>query len=152
MANLKRIQISADIAAPVARVFRLMLDPDGYRDWTSPFAEGSYYEGSWRQGEKIKFLGPTGGGMLAEVAELRPNEFLSIRHLGFMVDGVEDTESDAVRAWAPAYENYTFSTTPAGTRLVVDQEVTEEWEKDIAAAWPKALARLKALCESGGAH
>ncbi len=75
MPNLKRIQVSADIAAPVARVFQIMLDPDGYRDWTSTFAEGSYYEGSWRQGEKIKFLGPSGGGMLAEVAELRTNEF-----------------------------------------------------------------------------
>ncbi len=88
--------------------------------------------------------------MLAEVAELRTNEFVSIRHLGFLVDGVEDTESEAVRAWAPAYENYTFTATPTGTRLVVDQQVNEEWETDIAAAWPKALARLKELCEAAG--
>lgn len=151
MATLKRIRFSAEIAAPVHRVFQLMLDPDGYRDWTSPFAEGSYYEGAWRQGEKIKFLGPSGGGMLSEIAELRTNEFISIRHLGFLFDGVEDTESEAVRAWAPAYENYTFTATPAGTRLEVDQEVSAEWEEHIAEAWPRALARLKALCEAGAA-
>jgi hypothetical protein len=39
--------------------------------------------------------------MIAEIAEHRPNEFISIRNLGFIAKGVEDTGSDAVRARAP---------------------------------------------------
>lgn len=151
MATSKRLQFSTDIAAPVSTVFQTMLDPQSYREWTTPFCEGSYYEGHWRQGEKILFLAPSGDGMVSEIAEHRPNEFTSIRHLGMISQGLEDTQSEAVRAWAPAYENYTFTATPSGTRLVVDQDVTEDFEAYLVEAWPKALQRLKAQCESGPA-
>lgn len=151
MPTVKRIHFSADIAAPVSRVFRLMLEPDSYEDWTSAFVEGSRYEGSWRQGGKIRFMSPSGEGMVSEIAEYRPDEFISIRHLGYISNGVEDTSSEAVRAWAPAYENYTFTATPDGTRLLIDQDVTEQFEQYVAEAWPRALERLKVLCEAGSA-
>ena len=85
--------------------------------------------------------------MVAEIAENRPNAFISIRHLGFIAKGVEDTSSEAVRSWAPAYENYTFEAVAGGTRVVVDQDVTAEFEHYMNEAWPRALASLKALCE-----
>ncbi|MFN8586480.1 MAG: SRPBCC domain-containing protein [Candidatus Eisenbacteria bacterium] len=144
-----RIQLTIEIAAPVHDVFRRLIEPASYQDWTSAFAEGSRYEGAWRQGERIRFVGPSGDGMLAEVAELRPNEFVSLRHIGFIVNGAEDTTSDTVRACMPAHENYTFVATPTGTRFELDQSVSPDWEADLRAAWPKALARLKAICEAG---
>lgn len=148
MPDVKRIEFSTVIHAPASRVWDVMLGPESYRQWTSAFAEGSYYEGSWEQGEKIRFLSPGGEGMVAEIAESRPGEYLSIRHLGFVANGVEDTESEAVRAWAPAYENYTFVAVPEGTRVVVDQDVTAEFEAYMQDAWPRALALLKQLCEA----
>jgi uncharacterized protein YndB with AHSA1/START domain len=151
MTTVKRIQFTANIAAPVSKVFRTMLDLESYKAWTSAFTEGSYYEGTWRKGERIRFLASNGDGMIAEIAELRPNEYISIRHLGYIHQGVEDTESESVRSWAPAYENYTFRATPEGTTLLVDQDVTDEYESFMAEIWPKALDRLKALCERGGA-
>ena len=96
MPGTQRIQFSTDIAAPVATVFRLMLDADGYRHWTQPFAEGSHYVGRWQAGEKIRFVSPSGDGMVSEIAELRPDKFVSIRHLGYVSQGVEDTQSEAV--------------------------------------------------------
>lgn len=89
--------------------------------------------------------------MVAEIAESRMNEFISIRHLGFISKGTEDTTSDAVRSWAPAYENYTLTHVPEGTRMVVDQDVPAEWEEHLNQAWPRALSLLKALCESASA-
>ena len=59
-----------------------------------------------------------------------------------------DTTSEAVKAWAPAYENYTFLAVPAGMRMVVDQDVAAEWETYICEAWPKALVLLKKLSEA----
>jgi hypothetical protein len=147
MRKLKRIQFAIDIAAPAHRVFRIMLDPEHYKTWTTPFAEGSHYRGTWVKGEKIHFLAPSGDGMISEIAEHQPSVFTSIRHLGMISNGVEDTHSDAVRAWAPAYENYTFNATPGGTQVVVDQDVTAEFEQYVTNAWPLALQRLKALCE-----
>lgn len=142
-----RIQFTADIAAPPQRVYALMTGADSYGDWTAAFCEGSRYEGSWEPGARIRFLAPGGHGMVAEIAENRPGAFVSIRHLGLIHDGVEDTDSPAARAWAPAYENYTFTATPGGTRLVVDQDVTADFEASLREAWPRALARLQAMCE-----
>ena len=148
MSKLKRIEFSTTISAPASRVYELMIAPDTYRDWTSAFAEGSRYEGSWEKGQRLRFLANEEGGMVSEVAENRPNEFISVKHLGYLVEGKEDTDSDAVRAWAPAYENYTFEAVPEGTRLVIDQDATAEFESYLVEAWPKALTRLKALCEA----
>ncbi|HRE15046.1 MAG TPA: SRPBCC domain-containing protein [Usitatibacteraceae bacterium] len=147
MGNVKRIQFSADIAAPVATVYARMIDPAHYRVWTSAFCEGSTFEGSWATGSRILFHAGTGDGMVSEIAENRPDAFISIRHLGFLQGGVEDTQSDAVRAWAGALENYTFTKTPAGTHLLIDLDVTDQFEDDMREAWPKALARLKTICE-----
>jgi hypothetical protein len=147
MSAVKRILFVIEIAAPASKVYDLMIGEESYRNWTAAFVEGSYYKGSWRQGEQIRFLSPDGDGMLAEIAENKLHEFISIRHLGYIEKGVEDTESEAIRAWAPAYENYTFIPVLNGTRLVVDQDVTVEYESYMLAAWPKALERLKIICE-----
>lgn len=89
--------------------------------------------------------------MAAEIAQNRKNEFISIRHLGFISNGVEDTTSESVRAWAPAYENYTFISVPEGTKLLVELDVYSEWEQYMNEAWPKALALLKQLSEAESA-
>ena len=151
MSSAKRIQFSATIHAPVPTVWRLMIGPESYKHWASAFAEGSHFDGSWEQGAKIKFLSPSGDGMVAEIVRNRKNEFISIRHLGFFSNGVEDTTSESVRAWAPAYENYTFIGVPEGTKLVIELNVPGEWEQDLTAAWPKALALLKQLGEAESA-
>lgn len=148
MPSVKRIQFSIQIFAPVKKVFDIMLAPETYQDWTSAFMAGSYYQGTWAEGEKIRFLSPSGEGMYSEVAEYRPNEFVSIRHLGFInANGEIDTTSDAVRQWTPAYENYTFAAIPGGTKLVIDQDVTEEYEAQMTQSWNNGLKRLKELCE-----
>ena len=148
MSAVKRIQFTATIHAPVATVWRLMIGRESYKRWTSAFVEGSYFEGSWEQGAKIRFLSPSGDGMVSEIAENRKHEFISIRHLGFIVKGVEDTTSESIRAWAPAYENYTFIGVPQGTKLVIDQDVTADFEQCMHESWPKALAILKQLSEA----
>ena len=144
----KKMHFSTFIDAPREAVWHAMLDPEPYKAWTSEFAAGSYYEGSWEQGSRIRFLGPDGTGMLAEIAENRPLERVSVRHLGMVGQGgVEDTESDEVKKWAPAYENYTLSDSGTGTLVEVEMDVTPDWETYMAEAWPKALARLKGLSE-----
>ena len=56
-----------------------------------------------------------------------------------------------VRSWAPAYENYTLSDAGDATELAVDNDVTPEFEEYMTKVWPKALARLKQLCEDRAA-
>ena len=143
----KTLHFSTIILAPVAQVWALMLDREGYEHWTAAFCEGSTFVGSWDEGQAMRFLAPNGDGMVAEIAQNRRHEFVSIRHLGEIVAGVEDTRSDKVRAWAPAYENFAFRPAPGGTEVVVSVDVVPEFETYMNETYPKALARLKALCE-----
>ena len=144
----KTLEFDVQIEAPRSVVWDAMLGPETYKDWTSAFCEGSYYEGSWAKGAKMKFLSPGGDGMSSEIAENRLHEFVSIRHLGEILKGVEDTTSEKVRAWAPAYENYTFSDVPGGTKVRVAVDTVPEYETFMKEAYPKSLERLKGICES----
>ncbi|WP_425258502.1 SRPBCC family protein [Rubrivivax sp. RP6-9] len=151
MSAVNRIQFTVTIDAPAEVVWQHITSLESYKHWTSAFAEGSSFQGSWDKGSKIHFVSPSGDGMVAEIADSRMNEFISIRHLGFIAKGIEDTTSDAVRSWAPAYENYTLMPVPEGTRMVVDQDVSAEWEEHMNQAWPRALNLLKTLCETKSA-
>lgn len=130
-------------------VYGMLVGPRSCGGWTSAFAEGLPFDGHWRSGGRTRFLTPEGHGVVSEVAENRPGEFRSLRHVGHIDDsGMEDTASAAILACAPAYENFTFARTPRGTRLIVHQDPAEAFE-DMPQAWPAALARLKTLCERG---
>lgn len=148
-ANKRKLRFSSHIAARPAVVWDVMLQPATYRDWAAEFEPGTHYDGSWDKGAKIRFLSADGqGGMVARIVESRPYEFISIEHQGFIKDGIEDTTSEGVRAWAPAYENYAFRDAGGSTDLAVELDVTAEWEDIMSQMWPKALVRLKSLCES----
>lgn len=144
---MKTLHFSIAIHAPKEKVWHAMLDLDSYKVWTAEFAEGSYYEGSWKKGEKIKFLSPEGGGLTSVIVENKPLEFISVKHLGYINDGIEDTESPEIKAWAPLFENYTFRTNNGVTEVQVDMDVTPDFEDCMQQSWPKALAKLKMICE-----
>lgn len=146
---MKKLKFSQDIDATPEVVWDRMLGDASYRIWTSAFMEGSYYVGSWNKGDKIRFLSPGGHGMLSEIAESRPQEYVSIRHIGMIMNGVEDTTSEQVKAWMPAYENYTFVRTASGTRVEVDTDMADDFCSYMEDTWPRALAKLKTICEQG---
>lgn len=149
-AEVTTLTFEIEIAAPVEKVWDTMLSPTSYTQWTAPFMAGSYYEGSWAEGERIHFLAPGGSGMVAVIAANRPHELLSIEHIGYVVNGVEDTTSAGVRSWAPAYETYRFASVPNGTKVTVEQDVLVGFEGPMNDAWPKALAAVVSLCEADG--
>lgn len=144
----KTLTFTVAIQAPRPLVWEAMLGAETYQQWTSPFCEGSYYAGSWEEGSKIRFLAPNGEGMVAEIVENRPLEYVCIRHLGEIKDGVEDTTSAAVREWAPAYEKYVFAETPDGTEVTVELDTMPEYERYMLDTYPTALGILKELCEA----
>ena len=85
--------------------------------------------------------------MFSRVAEHRPNEFLSLEHLGVVKDGVEDTTSDEVKQWAGARENYTLRENDGRVTLTIDMDTADDYKKYFEDTWPKALAVLKDLSE-----
>ena len=149
---MQTLHFSISIKAPKEKVWHTMLDQATYREWTTAFSPGSYFKGSWDQGSKIVFIGPdpnTGqeAGMVSRIAENRLYEFVSIKHVGIISNGLEDLDSPAARKWTPAFENYTFIDQDGTTEVKVDLDVLPEHAKMFDATWPAALQKLKELAE-----
>lgn len=149
---MESLHFSTFIKASREQVWDTMLSSASYPKWTNVFMAGSYFQGNWEQGSKMLFLAPNkeGGGesgMVSRVVENRYPEFISIEHLGFVKNGVEDLESAEVQKWAGAHENYTFQAKDGGTELVIEMNVSQEEKTYMEDAWKKALEQLKALAE-----
>ena len=149
---MKKLTYQIKIDAPVANVFKTMLDKETYKQWTSAFDPSSDFEGIWDKGQKIYFTGVDEngekGGMVAEIAEYIPNSYVSIRHLGILDKGQEVLSGPTVEDWAGALENYSFTEIDGQTLLKVDVDTSDEYIDYFNEAWPKALQRLKEISET----
>lgn len=145
---MEKIHFTTRINAPKEKVWKVLWDDASYREWTKAFSEGSFAEtDNWRQGTEVKFLSPSGDGMISKVAENRPNEYMSFEHLGMIMNGKEDRDSEKVREWAGAKENYTLKENGGSTELNVDMDISEEYKEMFTQMWPKALEKVKELSE-----
>jgi uncharacterized protein YndB with AHSA1/START domain len=144
---MPKVTFSTTINAPKEKVWRTMLEDPTYRQWTSVFHEDSYAVTDWKEGTKALFLIPSGDGMVSRIAAHRPNEYLSIQHLGVVKNGVEDTESEAAKSFGEAFENYSLQETNGVSTLTVEMDMTDEFRKFFEETWPKALGKLKELAE-----
>ena len=160
---MKKLQFKVSINAPVTKVYDFMLGTTSkstYGEWTSLFNPTSTYEGRWDKGNKILFIGVDEkgekGGMVSRIAENIPNRFVSIQHYGLYKADQEITEGPEVEQWANGFENYTFEEKdarpddPVGrgiTTVTVDLDITEDLLGYMNQTYPKALDKLKELCE-----
>jgi len=145
---MARKEFRITIDAPREKVWQVLWDLQTYPVWTAPFSPSSNVRtDNWKKDSKVLFTDGSGNGMVSTVAENVPNEFMSFRHLGELKDGVEDTSSERVSAWAGATENYTLRDNGGKTELVIDMDITEEFADMFDEMWPKALDKVKELSE-----
>ena len=151
---MKKLQFKVNINAPVTTVYNSMLGINSkstYEQWTSLFNPTSTYEGSWDKGNKILFVGidekEEKGGMVSRIAENILNRFVSIQHYGLLQADKEITEGPEVEKWANGFENYTFEENNGTTTVTVDLDTTEDFLGYMNDTYPKALDKLKELCE-----
>ena len=144
---IEKLSYSKTINASRKRVWHALFDDESFRKWTSVFSEGSYYVGDWSEGSEIRFLNADNDGMISMIDENRPYGFMSIRHTGYIMNGVEDTESDEVKSWTPAYENYTLKDADGGTHLTVVTDTFNDFVEYFNETWPKALDVIMNLAE-----
>ena len=151
---MRKLQFQVRINEPSTKVYDVMLgisNKSTYEQWTSLFNATSTYEGSWNKGSKILFVGidenGKKGGMVSEIAENTPNRFVSIRHYGLLQDDKEITEGPDVEKWAGGFENYSFEENEGITTVSVDLETAEDFVDFMNETYPKALDKLKEICE-----
>ena len=151
---MKKLQFTACIIAPAAKVYDVMLGVNNkstYEQWTALFNPTSTYEGCWDKGSKILFIGVdengNKGGMVSKIVQNIPNQFVSIQHYGLVQADKEITEGLEVEKWANGFENYTFEQNNGTTIVTVDLDTTEDFVDYMNELYPKALDKLKELCE-----
>jgi uncharacterized protein YndB with AHSA1/START domain len=147
---MKKLEFNIDINADAQKVWDTIIDPVKYKEWVGVGFPGSYFEGKWEQGENIRFLGgDEGGGTLANLEEVKPNEYIAAKHVAIInKDGSLDKTSEMAKGWVGTTENYTLSKNKNGTHFKVEMGILKpEWESMFADSWPKLLAKLKELSE-----
>ncbi|TXI87306.1 MAG: SRPBCC domain-containing protein [Crocinitomicaceae bacterium] len=152
---MERIQFQITIDTPAEKVADIMLgisDKSTYEQWTTAFDPTSSYDGMWSKGSKIRFIGTDEkgeiGGMISEIVEHIPNQFVSIRHYGLLKANIEITEGPEVEKWANGFENYTFEENNGVTTVTVDVDTSTDFVAYMNTTFPTALDRLKELCEN----
>ncbi|MBD3583575.1 SRPBCC family protein [Flavobacterium selenitireducens] len=147
---MERKTFKTTIDATRQKVWDTLWGTETYPKWTSAFAPGSKVETDWQLGSRALFLDVNGDGMISEIAQKREPEFLSFRHIGEIMDGKEDTESDKVKAWAGSTEDYTLTEIDGQTEVSVEMDVDGEYAEFFEKTWPRALDHLKSLSEEKG--
>ncbi|NVP17436.1 SRPBCC domain-containing protein [Candidatus Gracilibacteria bacterium] len=151
---MKKLQFKIEIDAPISHVYDKMLgvtSKETYEEWTYLFNPTSTFEGSWDKGEKILFIGVDEkgekGGMVSKIVENIQNKFVSIQHYGLLKGDEEITQGPDVEKWANGFENYTFDENGVKTIVTVDLETADDFVDYMNDAYPKALEKLKEICE-----
>jgi hypothetical protein len=145
-----KLHFEIDIHASPEQVYERITDDLYYRMWAAEFYPGSFYVGSWDKNESIQFviIDKEGRlqGIFSRIEENVRNKFISIEHLGVIVDG-EKVSGPEAASWKGAHENYTLEKADNFTRMSVDIDNMEEMEKYLLETWPIALNKLKEICE-----
>lgn len=148
---MERMQFKTEINAPVSKVFETMLGKDTFKQWTAVFNPSSDFVGTWEKGAKILFVGTDKegkkGGMVGVIRELDTNKYVSIEYTGILDGDVEITEGPQIDDWAGGLENYTFSESGNRTTVLVEIDVNEEMKEYFRDTYPRALKKLKEICE-----
>ena len=147
-ADMKEIQFKAEIIAPKKKVWDTMLNLETYKEWTNVSWPGSTFEGQWKKGSDIRFIGSDSGGTLATIVDLEPYKYLFARHVAILLKGgAEDRTSEDAKRWIGTTERYDFDEINGLTTLKVTINVTPEWEEMMREGWPMALNKLKEITE-----
>lgn len=144
---MERQVFNISIDASAEKIWNILFSEATYSVWTSVFSEGSGAETDWQEGSKVLFLNADKEGMVSTIAINKPYEFMSIKHLGTVKNGVEDLNSEQTKAWAGAFENYTLKAVNGKTELSVEMDIIEEYKDYFLKTWPKALEKVRELAE-----
>jgi len=153
---MERMQFSKVINAPAAKVYDTMIGKETFKQWTAVFnpssdVEGGGVEGGWEKNSKILFIGTDKQGkregMVGYIRENIPNQYVSIEYVGILDGDNEITEGPIAEDWQ-GFENYTFEDHNGSTKVTVDIDVNDEMVAYFKETYPKALDKLKEICEA----
>lgn len=150
-ATRNMLHFDVKIECAIEMVFAKMFEKKTYNAWAGVFEQGSTFKGDWQRGSQMHFVyadeDEEEQGLIAKVRENIPNRFISLEYIGLVQNSQEVFEGEDVEDWEGALENYSFRAKENATIVSVDLDSTEDFVPFLKSTWPKALAKLKELCE-----
>lgn len=140
---MEKLHFDIQINAEPEKVWSVLWDDFSFRQWTSAFTEGSFYQGNLKENEIIKFLDPQNNGMFSKIVTLIPNQEIKFLHLGEIYNGVEATQN-----WGEATERYILTEDENTTHLKVEIQTLEQFKSFFEEKFPDALSNVKHLSEN----
>lgn len=140
---METLTFEVQIEATPEKVWSVLWNDISYRQWTTAFTEGSFYEGTLEEGTIVKFFDPNNNGMFSRVEKNVPNKEMKFLHLGEIYDGVEQPQD-----WGEATESYILEETESGTTLKGVIQTPEEFKGFFEEKFPTALGIIKNLAEN----
>ncbi|REC48423.1 MULTISPECIES: SRPBCC domain-containing protein [Chryseobacterium] len=140
---MEKLHFDIQINAEAEKVWSVLWDDFSFRQWTSAFTEGSFYQGNLKENEIIKFLDPQNNGMFSKIVALIPNQEIKFLHLGEIYNGVE-----APQNWGEATERYILTEDENTTHLKVEIQTLEQFKSFFEEKFPDALSNVKHLSEN----
>ena len=136
------------INATKEKVWDVLWQDATYRKWTSPFSAESSAESDWEEGSRVSFLDGQGNGMYSLIEKKEAPNVMIFKHLG-EISGGEEKPFAPETGWAGSRERYFLTTENGQTKVTVEVDMDENFLDFMNNAFPKALAIVKELSESG---
>lgn len=140
---MEKLHFEIEINAEPAKVWSVLWDDISYRQWTTAFKEGSFYQGTLEEGSTMKFFDSHNNGMYSRVEKNIPHKLLKLFHLGEIFEGIETP-----RDWGEPTEAYILEENEEGTGLMVEIQTIEEFKSFYEEKFPNALMIIKNLSEN----
>lgn len=144
---METLSYSIKIHAPKQKVWDVLWATETYQTWTKFFSCSSTMQTDWKVGGKTYFCDGEGNGMVSTIEHLDEPNTIVFKHLGMIMDGKEDLESDEVKSWAGALEKYLLTDVEEGTQLHVEVDIQPEYTEMMNKGFDQGLAMVKYLAE-----
>ncbi|KAA0993020.1 SRPBCC family protein [Dyadobacter aurulentus] len=144
----KRIEEAILINAPAEKIWQVITEDKYNRDWLIEFGAGNIADTDWHEGSKALFMDESKSGMAGVIEESRPFEKITVAYTGIVTDGEEDYESEMAQQMNGYREVYILEEKGDAVRLSISCDMDKEYYDDMAAAWRKALEKMKELSEN----
>ena len=139
---MKLLEYTIQINATPEKVWDVLFTQDNYKKWASAMNEGTYFEGTWEEGTIMKFLDPKNNGMYNLVEKNIPNKQLSMKHLGWILEGELSPQG-----WEDSTVEYVLEPKDNGTLLIGKVNSLDEFVDFFNSKYPKNFENIKNLAE-----
>lgn len=146
---MEKLKYQIEIDAPAEKVWDILWNEKTYSQWTYYFSPDSNMVTDWQVGEKTYFTDSSKkNGMVSTIERMEEPKYLIFKHLGEMVDGVEDVDSEKVKAWNGSLEAYYLEENNGKTTLTIEVDSNDEFKDMFDNGFKKGLEVIKNLSEN----